>query len=85
MIFETLAAIAEWNNNLKFDNNATREQCETTQTDLHDAGKLPLMTETLTWDSDSKTVSEATKYSHYIYAIQKKTPRSVIESDLTDG
>lgn len=82
MIFETLAAMADLNNNSRIDNNATREECQETGELLNSQFKLPLVTETLTIGSITKVVNDANRLSYHIYAIQKKLPRSIVEPDL---
>ncbi len=87
MIFETLAAMADKNNNERFDNDASYLQCVTTQQDLESVGKLNNQDEVL-----SSTLSNGTTklrvalntyaFAHHINAIQHKTPRSVIEADI---
>jgi len=83
MIFDTLAAMADYNNNNKFDTSATQEECKTVLENKNSAGLLTLADGTVRVDSlAAKTVSDADKYAIFAYAILNKTPRSSIEADL---
>jgi hypothetical protein len=87
MIFETLAAMADYNNNLKFDNDASLSECAETIGDLEEVGKLNTNSDTTTMNlSNGKTrVTTNIKYlsdTYFIHALQHKTPRSEFQPSL---
>jgi len=74
MIFDTISALADYRNNLKFDNNATREQCEAVVLELSRAQH-----ETLTVGQKRLLNNEIDKYSYWVDGIQHKTSRTELE------
>jgi len=74
MIFDTLSALADYRNNLKFDNNATMEQCEEVVLELSRAQH-----ETLTIGQKHLLNNEIDKYSYWVDGIQHKTSRTDLE------
>lgn len=83
MIFDTLAAMASYDNNKKFDFAATRAQCKTAMTTRHNNGKLPLTESTITVDSHTpKTADDATKFSYFVKGILDKSAYSTISSNI---
>ena len=79
MIFDTIAALADYLNNGKFDNSASRAQCE-------DALREFLRTDQETLTVDGRTVfnNEGKRLSYFIDAIQSRTPRSEYEENVSD-
>ena len=85
MIFDTIAAMADYNNDKKFDANATQAQCKTVMTTKNSAGLLTLGSGTITVDSQTaKTLSDSDKFAIFTHAMLNKTPRALIESDMSD-
>lgn len=87
MIYETLAAMADYNNNRKIDNDASLFECAETISDLAEAGKLNTNSDITVMNlSNGKTrTTYNIKYisdSYHIYALQHKTPRTEIQTDI---
>ena len=79
MIFDTIAAIADYKNNKKFDNNATREEIESILSELSNAKQ-----EILTIGQRQLFNDEIKRYTYWVDGVQHKTPRSKIESEVSN-
>ena len=79
MIFDTITALADYLNNGKFDNSASRAQCE-------DALREFLRTdhETLTVDGRIILNNEGKRLSYFVEEIQHRTPRSEYEQYVSN-
>lgn len=87
MIYDTLAAIADYNNNHRFDNDASVYEIKEEMDTLAEAGKMTNSDDVFTMNLSSgktrytmglKTYAE----SFFIDAIQHRTPRSEIEDTM---
>jgi hypothetical protein len=93
MIFETLAAMADWNNNRKHDLTTTQSQANATLVGFRDrdgsvdqitnSGSLTLSNEVLTINGQTINNDKAGVYDEYLVALQNKTPRKVLEDTLS--
>jgi len=79
MIFDTIAALADYLNNGKFDNSATKAQCEESVRNL-----LTTNHETLTVGERILLNNELEKFGVFSYEIQYRTPRSEYESEVSN-
>ena len=79
MIFDTIAAIADYINNGKFDNSASREQCEQTLREF-----LRTDQETLTVDGKIILNNELNRLSYFTEEMQHRTPRSEYEREVSN-
>ncbi len=82
MIFDTLAAMADYRNNLKFDLTATTAECRAELVLKNDAGSLTLKTETLSVDSISKNVADKDKIKYFMRGMLAKTPLQSLDADM---
>jgi len=87
MIYDTLAAIADYNNNHRIDNDASVYEIKEEMDSLAEDGKMTNSDDIYTMNlSNGKTryIMGLKTYaeSYFIDAIQHKTPRSEIESDM---
>jgi len=79
MIFDTITAIADYLNNGKFDNSASRKQCEAAIREF-----LRTDHETLTVDGKIILNNELERFSCFTEAIQYRTPRSEYEREVSN-
>lgn len=79
MIFDTIAALADYLNNGKFDNSASREQCEAVISEL-----LRTDHETLTVDGRVILNNELDRLSYFAENMQHRTPRSEYEREVSN-
>lgn len=79
MIFDTIAALADYLNDGKFDNSATKAQCEESIRNL-----LNTNHETLTVGEKIFLNNELNKFSAFSYEIQYRTPRSEYEAEVSN-
>ena len=92
MIYETLAAIADYNNNLKFDLTSTELEANETLVAYRDrdgsvdkitrSGSLTIPEETLTINGVVVSNSKVDVLDDWLVAIQNKTPRTVVDNEL---
>ena len=82
MIFDTLAAMADYRDNHKFDFTATTANCKSELVLKNDAGSLTLKTETLSVDGITKTVADKDKFKYLMEGMLKKTPLQTINADI---
>ncbi len=82
MIFETLAAMSDYNDNLKFDNSPNVAYDKATMQALSTAGKLPLKSETLRVGNKILTNSEADKYKYFVDGIINRTPMAIVQENM---
>jgi len=84
MIFETLAATSDWDDDKRFNFSPNTAACEATVTAESTAGKLTISDETVrvggtkVMDND-----QAARLSYYLRGLMVKTPRSQLESDMS--
>lgn len=96
MIYETLAAMADWANDKKFNLNADAAQAKTTLEDVANtgvktviqemttAGIMAVANETLTVGGVTKTNNAFNNLNQHIAGIQTKAPRKIVEDNSTD-
>ena len=82
MIFETLAAMADYNDNKKFDNSPNVAYDKATMLALSVAGKLTLKSETLTVGSKTLNNSESDKYKFFVDGIMNRTPMATVQENM---
>ena len=82
MIFDTLAAMADYRDNHKFDFTATTTDCKNEMTLKNDAGQLPLKTETLTVDGRTVAVNDKNKLQYMLRGYLAKTPLQTLSADM---
>ena len=93
MIFETLAAMADYADDKKFNLSSTAAQAKTVLTDARNtgtktvidemtkAGVLTITSETLTVGGVTKTHEPLDYLNQHIVGIQNKTPRKTVEAN----
>lgn len=96
MIFETLAAMAQWNNNKKFDFTASAAQCRANLVDVANTGAKTVINaqttsgvmlvtnETLTVNGVAKTNNQFDWFSQHVRGLETKAPRKVVEAAMTN-
>jgi hypothetical protein len=96
MIFETLAAMADWENDKKFNLNADAAQAKSILTDARNTGAktviqemttsgvMTVTTETITINGVSRTNDPLNYLNQHIAGIQGKTPRKTVDANSTD-
>ena len=96
MIFDTIAAMAQWNNNKKFDFQASATLCRAnlvdvantgTKTVINDqtiSGVMGVTNETLTINGVAKVNAQYDWFSQHIRGLETKAPRSVVEAAMTN-
>ena len=82
MIFDTLAAMADYRNNLKFDLTATTAECKTEMLLKNAAGQFTMKDETLTVDGRTVTVNDANKLQYILRGLLVKTPLQTLNANL---
>ena len=94
MIFETLAAQADWLNDRSHNFNSSEAQAKTVLDDYRDGnadgvvndvtngGTLFIENEVLTIGSRTITNDKTAVYDNYLVGMQDKTPRKVLEDDI---
>ena len=96
MIFETLAAMADWENDKKFNLNADAAQAKTILEDARNTGTktvidemtksgvMTVTTETITVGGVTKTNDPLNYLNQHIAGIQSKAPRKTVDENSTD-
>lgn len=84
MILDTLAAIADYTENNKFDSGASVAECKTAITTKNTNGLLTTKEETLTIPGGTKTVSDSDKYKHILHGMLHRTPLQTLNSDIAN-
>ena len=82
MILSTLAAMADYENNGKFDLGATQEEILAVINALSAAGKLNVVSEKLTIGSKIVMGRTAEVFSLAAEAVQNKTSEQIIADDI---
>lgn len=94
MIFETLAAMADYADNKGFDFSSNAAQAKTvledatnagTKTvigDMTQSGTIQIEDETLTINTTAKTSNQNDWYNQHLVGLQQKSPRSVVEGNF---
>jgi hypothetical protein len=94
MIYETLAAMADYSGNEKFDFTSTTTEAKAVLDDLRDgntgglvdfataSGSLTMANEVLTIGSRTITNDKTAVMDDYIVGMQDKTPRKVLEDNI---
>jgi hypothetical protein len=94
MIFETLAAMADYANNRGFDFSSDAAQAKTVLEDATNAGTktvieditaggtIQIEDETLTVASTDKVNNQNDWYNQHLVGLQQKTPRSIVEANF---
>ncbi len=96
MIFETLAAMADWQNDKKFDLDADAAQAKSVLTDARNTGTktvieemttsgvMTVTSETITINGSSRTHDPLNYLNQHIAGIQNKTPRKTVDENSED-
>ena len=96
MIFETLAAMAQWNNNQRFDFTATAAQCRDNLVDVVNrgaktvirpqtlSGVMNITNETLTINGVAKVNNQLNWFNQHMRGLETKAPRKVVEDAMTN-
>lgn len=83
MIFDTLAAMAEYNHNKKFDLTATTAQCKEIMVSKNAAGSFTMKSGSVTVDAArTYNVDDADKLKFFVQAMQTKTPLQVLSASM---
>lgn len=82
MIFSTLAAMADYNDDVKFNQSPNAAYDKTTMEAKNTAGALTLTTETLTIGNRTIVVSDSDKFSVFVDGLINRTPFSVVEPNM---
>lgn len=96
MIFETLAAMADYADDKKFNFSSTAAQAKATLVDVKStgakvvvnsitaSGTMPYSNETLTVAGVVKVNNQGDWYNQHMVGLQNKTPRKVVEAESTN-
>ena len=94
MIYETLAAMADWLDNRRFDFGSSEAQVKAVLDDFRggnvdnvvddvtNSGTLTLSNEVLTIDGTTLTNDKNSRLDDYLVGMQDKTPRKVLEDNI---
>lgn len=81
-ILETLAAQADYDDDVKFNDSADAAQCTTTITGIRDGGNSGIKNETLTGGPRTVTNDEAAKLAIFAKGIIDRTSLSQLDASL---
>jgi len=97
MIFETLAAMADYADDKEFDFSSTAAQAKTVLEDatsveakavigdMTQSGTIQIENETLTINTTVKTSNQNDWYNQHLVGLQQKSPRSVVEGNFQNA
>lgn len=96
MIFETLAAMADYADNKAFDLNSTAAECKSTLEDVTNtgtkaviqsmttSGTMNVTNEVLTVGGVTKTNNQNDWFNQHMVGLQQKQPRKVVEANSSN-
>ena len=84
MILTTLAAMADYANNGKYDHSATQAEILAKMQEMTAAGKLTAVEETLTIGSQTVKVRTSEGFAIAAEAIQNKTSEQIVAGEIID-